>query len=40
VEGLLRDRMMARRANYPAAFSPDDIRKLFLHVLQSFSSKA
>ena len=39
VEGLLRDRMMARRANYPAAFSPDDIRKLFLHVLQSFSSK-
>ena len=39
VEGLLRDRMMARRANYPAAFSSEDIRKLFLHVLQSFSAK-
>jgi len=39
VEGLLRDRMMARRASYPATFSSDDIRKLFLHVLQSFSSK-
>src|SRR6476620_11564788 len=39
VEGLLRDRTMARRANYPADFSSDDIRKLFLHVLQSFSSK-
>jgi AcrR family transcriptional regulator len=40
VEGLLRDRLMARRANYPAAFSSDDIRKLFLHVLQSFSVKS
>ena len=39
VEGLLRDRTMARRANYPADFSSDDIRKLFLHVLQSFSSR-
>jgi AcrR family transcriptional regulator len=39
VEGLLRDRMMARRANYPATFSSEDIRKLFLHVLQSFGAK-
>lgn len=37
LEGLLRDRMLADRIAYPAAFSGEDIRKLFLHVLNSFS---
>jgi hypothetical protein len=37
LEGLLRDQMLAARANYPASFDSDDIRRLFLHVLQSFS---
>lgn len=37
LEGLLRDRMLADRIAYPASFSSEDIRKLFLHVLNSFS---
>lgn len=38
MEGLLRDKMLATRSNYPALFDSEDIRKLFLHVLQSFSA--
>jgi AcrR family transcriptional regulator len=38
MEGLLRDKMLATRVGYPASFDSDDIRKLFLHVLQSFST--
>ena len=40
MEGLLRDRILSARAGYPASFDSDDIRKLFLHVLQSFSTPA
>jgi AcrR family transcriptional regulator len=36
LEGLLRDCMLADRLAYPASFSGEDIRKLFLHVLNSF----
>jgi AcrR family transcriptional regulator len=39
LEGLLRDKMLGLRANYPANFSPEDIRKLFLCLLQSFALK-
>lgn len=38
MEGLLRDKILATRVGYPASFGSDDIRKLFLHVLQSFST--
>ena len=38
MEGLLRDQILAARAGYPATFNSEDIRKLFLHVLQSFSA--
>jgi hypothetical protein len=38
MEGLLRDRMLAGRIPYSASYSAEDIRKLFLHVLHSFSS--
>lgn len=38
MEGLLRDKMLATRVGYPASFDSDDIRRLFLHVLQSFST--
>jgi len=37
LEGLLRDRMLATRMPYSANFNAEDIRKLFLHVLNSFS---
>jgi hypothetical protein len=37
LEGLLRDRMLAGRIPYSASYSAEDIRKLFLHVLHSFS---
>ena len=37
MEGLLRDRMLASRIPYSASFNAEDIRKLFLHVLNSFS---
>lgn len=37
MEGLLRDRMLANRIAYSASFNAEDIRKLFLHVLNSFS---
>jgi AcrR family transcriptional regulator len=37
LEGLLRDRMLATRIPYSASFNAEDIRKLFLHVLNSFS---
>jgi AcrR family transcriptional regulator len=40
MEGLLRDKILSTRAGYPASFSSEDIRKLFLHVLQSFSAPA
>lgn len=40
MEGLLRDKILATRVGYPASFGSDDIRKLFLHVLQSFSTPA
>ena len=40
MEGLLRDKVLAARIGYPASFSSEDIRKLFLHVLQSFSTPA
>lgn len=36
MEGLLRDQILATRVGYPAAFNSEDIRHLFLHVLQSF----
>jgi AcrR family transcriptional regulator len=36
MEGLLRDKVLAARAGYPASFDSEDIRKLFLHVMQSF----
>lgn len=39
MEGLLRDKILSARAGYPASFSSEDIRKLFLHVLQSFSTR-
>jgi len=38
MEGMLRDKVLAARAGYPASFNSEDIRKLFLHVLQSFSA--
>jgi len=38
LEGLLRDRMIANRISYSASYDADDIRKLFLHVLNSFTS--
>jgi len=38
MEGLLRDRVLAARVGYPAAFSSEDVRLLFLHVLQSFAA--
>jgi AcrR family transcriptional regulator len=38
MEGLLRDRMLANRIAYSASFNAEDIRKLFLHVLNSFSA--
>jgi len=37
LEGLLRDRMLAGRIPYSASYTAEDIRKLFLHVLHSFS---
>lgn len=37
LEGLLRDRMISTRIPYSASFNAEDIRKLFLHVLNSFS---
>ena len=40
MEGLLRDRMLASRISYSATFNAEDIRKLFLHVLNSFSSSS
>jgi len=39
MEGLLRDKMLGKRANYPANFASEDIRKLFLHFLQALSAK-
>ena len=38
MEGLLRDQMLAGQLTYPADFTSDDIRELFLHVLQSFTA--
>lgn len=38
MEALLRDKALATRVGYPANFSSEDIRVLFLHVLQSFST--
>lgn len=38
LEGLLRDQMLATRIPYSASFNAEDIRKLFLHVLNSFSA--
>ena len=38
LEGLLRDRMLATRIPYSASYSAEDIRRLFLHVLNSFSA--
>ncbi len=40
LEGLLRDKMLATRANYPASYESEDIRKIFLSVLESFSSSS
>lgn len=37
MEGLLRDRMLASRNQYPANYTQADIRVLFLHMLKSFS---
>jgi AcrR family transcriptional regulator len=38
MEGLLRDRMLSSRIAYPASFNAEDIRRVFLHVLHSFSA--
>ena len=38
MEGLLRDRMLASSIAYSASYNGEDIRKLFLHVLNSFSA--
>jgi AcrR family transcriptional regulator len=38
LEGLLRDRMLATRIPYSASYNAEDIRKLFLRVLDSFSN--
>src|SRR6478672_12040951 len=38
MEGLLRDKMLAGRIPYSASYTAEDIRKLFLHVLNSFSA--
>ena len=40
LEGLLRDRLLAKRISYSASYDAEDIRKLFLHVLNSFSVNA
>jgi AcrR family transcriptional regulator len=39
LEGMMRDKMLGQRANYPAAFAAEDIRKLFICLLESFSLK-
>ena len=36
LEGLLRDRLLASRIPYSATFQSEDIRRLFLHVMNSF----
>ena len=38
MEGLLHDRMLASSIAYSASYNGEDIRKLFLHVLNSFSA--
>ena len=38
MEGLLRDRMLSGRIPYSSSYTAEDIRKLFLHVLHSFSA--
>jgi hypothetical protein len=38
MEGLLRDSMLSGRIPYSSSYTAEDIRKLFLHVLQSFSA--
>jgi hypothetical protein len=38
MEGLLRDRMLTSSIAYSASYNGEDIRKLFLHVLNSFSA--
>lgn len=35
-EGLLRDRILAERGNYPAAYGPEDLRKVLRLVLDCF----
>ncbi len=40
MEGLLRDQMLDGRIPYSASFNAEDIRKLFLHVLLSFSTNS
>jgi hypothetical protein len=40
MEGLLRDRMLAGRIPYSTPYNAEDMRKLFLHVLHSFSANA
>ena len=35
-EGLLRDQILAERGNYPAAYGPDDLRKVLRLVLDCF----
>ncbi len=39
MEGLLRDRMLASRVQYPASYTQVDIRNLFLHFLKTFSTQ-
>jgi AcrR family transcriptional regulator len=38
LEGLLRDKMLSAKIPYSASFNAEDIRRLFLHVLNSFST--
>ncbi len=40
MEGLLRDRMLANRGQYPAAYSQVEIRDVFLHMLKALSAPA
>lgn len=39
MEGLLRDRLLASRVQYPASYSQADIRNLFFHFLKTFSTQ-
>jgi AcrR family transcriptional regulator len=39
LEGMLRDQLLARRADYPASFSGDDVRKIYRALLEGFLAR-